>query len=123
MLRFLRTEPALIMGLVTTLLGLLMSAGIHLSTDKTGVIEAVVSAALGLIVAAATWPFAVGAVTGLIGAVGTLLLTFGVHHVSAGEVSAVNAFVVAILAVIMRMHITPVASLRAAPKLRAPAAM
>ena len=109
-MKLVKTEPALFVGLVQTALALLVSTGLHLTAAQAGSIEAAAAAALGLVVAASTRPFQVAALTGLISALGTLVTTFGLHHVTPGQVSAVNAFVVAILALILRSHLTPKAS-------------
>lgn len=110
-INLLKTEPALVAGLVQALLSLLIGAGIHLTVVQSGSILAVVSAASGLIVAIAVREVAAATLTGLLSAVGTLLLTFGVHHVTAGLITEVNALIVAAFALIVRMHLTPKAHL------------
>lgn len=108
---FLRSEPALILAFVQAGLSLLIGAGLHLTVTQAGSIEAAVAAAAGLVVAVSVKPFAVASLTGLIAAAGTLLITFGVQHVSAGLVSEVNAVVVAVLALLIRGNVTANANL------------
>ena len=64
--------------------------------------------------AASARPFAVSALTGLVSAVVTLLVAFGVHGIQPNPVVSVNAAIVAITALVLRGHITPVATTRAA---------
>jgi membrane-bound ClpP family serine protease len=101
-----KNEPALISGVVQSLLALLVGLGLHLTTDQTGAILAVVAAVLGLVAAAATRPFHVAALTGVVSAVIPLLLAFGVHA-STADISTVNAVIVAVFALLVRMHVSP----------------
>jgi hypothetical protein len=78
----------------------------------TGGIDPAAAALLGLLVAANTKPFAPAALTGLLTAVGTLLVALGVKHVSGGEVSAVNAVVAMVMANVLRAHVSPVSGRR-----------
>ncbi|MBO0813621.1 MAG: hypothetical protein J2P30_00480 [Actinobacteria bacterium] len=105
-----RTEPALILGAVQTILALIMGIGLNLSAGQAGAIEAVTSAVLALIVAVTVRPFPVPVLTGAVTAVVTLLVAFGVPHVSAGIVSSLNAAIVAVLTLVLRGHVTPAAS-------------
>jgi len=83
-----------------------------LSAGVTGGIDPAAAALLGLLVAANTKPFAPAALTGLLTAVGTLLVALGVKHVSGGEVSAVNAVVAIVMANVLRAHVSPVSGRR-----------
>lgn len=108
---FLRTEPALTAAFVQALLALLIGVGLNLTQHETGAIEAAVAAAVGLAVAVAVHKFSVAALTGFLAAIGTLLIAFGVPHVSSGLVSLVNGLVVAAFALVLRMNVTPKVSL------------
>jgi hypothetical protein len=58
--------------------------------------------------------------TGLLTAVGTLIMAFGVPHVTGGLVSAVNALLAIVLASLLREKVTPVAA-KGKPAPRPPA--
>ena len=59
-----------------------------------------------------TWGL-VAALTGLVAAVVTLLIAFGVPHVQPGVVATLNAAIIAVFALIVRIHVTPLATLHA----------
>ena len=114
MLRIIKTEPALLTGLLQTVLSLIVGLGAHLTAGQTGALLAATTAVLALVAAASTRPFHVAALTGALGAVITLLVAFGVRHVSVADIATVNAVVVALAALLLRLHVTPVASLKKA---------
>ena len=109
-----KTEPALVVGLAQAVLAVLAASGLHFTTDQSGAILGATTAVLGLITAASTRPFAVASLTGLLTALGTLALAYGAH-MPGGAVASVNALVVAFAALIVRGHVSPVASLRKPP--------
>lgn len=112
MLKYLvKFEPVLSAGTVSAALALVLAVGIHLSVGVTGAIEAVAAALLALITAAAVNKVTPVLWTGLVTAGGTLLIAFGVPHVSAGEVSAANAVLAIVLTSLLREKVTPTASL------------
>ena len=113
LLNLVKTEPAMITAAVQALIALVVSLGYSLSAGQTGAIVAVTTAVLALITAAAARPFQVSALTGLVSAVVTLLLAFGVHGIQPSFVSTFNAAIVAVLALVLRSHVTPVATLAA----------
>lgn len=49
-MNLLKSEPALVAGVVAAVLALVVSFGVHLSTEQVGAIMAVVSAVLAIIV-------------------------------------------------------------------------
>jgi hypothetical protein len=102
------SEPAAIAGVLQALISLVISWGLHLTPAQAGGIEAGASAVLALLVTASVRPFPVAALTGAMTTIGTLLMAFGVPHVTAGEVSAVNAVLASVLALVLRGHVTPV---------------
>lgn len=112
LLNLIRTEPALVTGVVQAVLALLSGTVLTLTAGQTGAILAVTTAVLALIAGAMARPFQVSALTGLVGSVVTLLVSFGVHGVQPGIVSTLNAAIVAIAALVVRLHVTPVATLR-----------
>lgn len=59
MLNRIRTEPALVAGLVQALLGLAVVFGVPLSPEQTGAVMAVTAAVLALVVRAKVTPVAV----------------------------------------------------------------
>ena len=108
--------PAMITAAVQAILGVIMAFGVHLTADETGAILAVTTALLALITAFSARPFAVSALTGFVSAVVTLLLAFGVHGIQPNLVASVNATIVAVSALVLRGHITPVTTLKAQAK-------
>lgn len=113
-IRIIKTEPALITGLVQAVLALVVATGAHLTTDQMGALLTATTAVLALVAAASTRPFQVASLTGALTAVGTALVAFGVHHISPGEIASVNAVVVALAALLLRGHVSPAASVREA---------
>jgi hypothetical protein len=106
-----KTEPALFLGIFQAVLALLSGTVLTWTAAETGAALAANSAALALIGAVATRPFQVSALTGFVAAIVTLLVSFGVPHVDPGIVATLNATIVAVAALIVRLHVTPVASL------------
>lgn len=111
-----KTEPALVTGVIQTVIALLAGTVVALSASQEAAILAVTTAILGLIAAAATRPFQVSALTALTGTIVTLLVGFGVPHVDPSIVATVNAAITAVASLIVRLHVTPVVLLpRPAP--------
>jgi hypothetical protein len=117
MKRLLSLEPVLSAGVIQAAIALVVALGFSLTAGQSGAIEAAAAAVAALITALSVRPFQVPALTGALTAVGTLLVAFGVPHVQPSLVSSFNAALVAILAIVLRGHVTPVASL---PKPTAP---
>ena len=114
LLNVIKTEPVMITGLVQAILALVVGLGFALTAGQTGALEAATSAVLALVAAVSVRPFPVAALTGAFTAVATALVAFGVPHVTTGEVSLLNTVVVAVLALALRGHVTPTATLRKA---------
>jgi hypothetical protein len=106
-MKLLKTEPALFLGVLQSALALAVGLGLHLTAGQTGSVEAATATVLALIAAVSVRPFPVAALTGVTGPLVTLLVAFGVHGVSPGIVSTVNAAIVAVLALVLRGHVTP----------------
>ena len=121
-LNIIKTEPAMITAIVQAILGVVVSFGFSLTAAETGSIMAVTTALLALVTALSARPVAVSAFTGLVSAIVTLLVAFGVHGIQPDMVASVNTAIVAISALVLRGHITPVATLRAAAGEKVPPA-
>lgn len=106
-----KTEPVLFTSAVQAVLALISGTVIHLSAAQSGAILAVTTAVLSLIAAASTRPFHVSTLTGFISAVVTLLVAFGIHGVQPGVVSSLNAALVGVVAIIVRLHVSPKAAI------------
>lgn len=104
------TEPAMIMTATQTALALITSLGLTLSAGKTGTVLAFTSAVLTAVPAFLARPVKVSGLTGLVSAGVTLLLAFGVHGIQPGLVATLNAAIVAVMAIVLRGHLTPVAN-------------
>ena len=111
-INLIKTEPALITAVVQAALSLIAATGLTLTAGQSGAILAVTTALLALITAAATRPFQVSALTGLLTAAFTLAIAFGVTGITPGFVAAANGAIVAIAALLVRVHVTPVASIQ-----------
>ena len=122
-LNVIKTEPAMITAVIQAILAVIVSFGFSLTAGETGAIVAVTSALLALVTALSARPFAVSALTGLVNAIVTLLVAFGVHNIQPDMVASVNAAIVAISALVLRSHITPVATLHAAARGKEPPAL
>lgn len=114
-INLIKTEPALFSGLAQAVIALAIGLGVHLTSAQEGSLLAVTTAVIGLVAAIATRPFQVSALTALTGALVTLLVAYGVHGVQPSIVATLNAAIVAIAALIVRLHVTPVASLPKRP--------
>lgn len=106
---WLKTELPLVSGGTQGLVALLITVG-GLSAKQAGVVEAAIAAVLAVVVAAGTKHFTAAGIAGAVQAIGVLLVTFKVAHVSAGTVSAADAFVAAILALLVKQHIIATAT-------------
>lgn len=103
------SEPALIVAVLQAVVALVVALGTALTAQQAGSIEAGAAALGALIVAISVHPFQVPALTGLLTAAGTVLIAFGVHHVSIETVSAVNLVITAVIAGYVRTQVSPVA--------------
>ena len=100
--------PALFSALAQTILALVIATGLtSLTTAQVGIIEAAVAAAAGLVVAVMVHQGAVPALTGLVNALITAGVAFGIPHISAGLTSSVDAFIVAIAAFFVHQSVSP----------------
>jgi hypothetical protein len=111
--RTIRNEPAMVTGLCQAALGIGVALGLHWTPGQAGALEASVAGVAAIIVAASTRPVEVPILTGGLTAILTCLVAFGVPHVTSATVSAVNVADVAVLAIVLRAHQTPVAPVTA----------
>lgn len=98
----------MVAGVLQAALGIGVALGWSLTPGKTGALEAAAAGAAAVIVAIATRPVVVPILTGGLSAILTCLVAFGVPHVTAVTVSEVNVAAVAVLAIVLRGHQTPV---------------
>jgi len=115
LINFLKAEPVLVTGALQAVLALLSATVVTWSAGETGAILAATTAALALVNAVAARKVSTAVVTGFTTAVVTLLVAFGVPGVSPGIVSVLNGAVTAVMALILRQNVTPVASLPRKP--------
>jgi len=102
-------EPALIIGVISAALSLLVTLSIGLTTDQAGAIVAVISGVFAALTAAFTRPIAPAAFTGLVTVTAALLSAF--HFGVAPEtVGAINTVVLAVLVLLTRSQVSPAAT-------------
>lgn len=105
-------EPALSVGALSAALSLIVALGIGgLTSEQAALIIAAITAVGGVVTALATRPIAPAAFTALVVAVADLLAGFH-FDVEPGMVAAVNGVVLAVLTLITRHQVTPVAGRR-----------
>jgi hypothetical protein len=98
-------EPAAVTGVIEALLALLLSFGLfNLTQDTVGVIMAVVTAAMGLLVAYATHQTVYSAVIGLAKSVLVLAVTFGLH-VTDNQTASLIAVVTLVAGLYLRQQV------------------
>jgi hypothetical protein len=107
MLKYLiRFEPLLSTSAVQTILALVVALGWKPSPGVTGAILAVAAAVLALIAAAQADTVTPALWTGLVTAALTLVVAFGVPHITTGFVSAFSAVLAIVLGAVMRGQTT-----------------
>jgi hypothetical protein len=99
-------EPALVLGVISATLSLLVTLGVGLTTDQAGGIVAVISGVFAVATAVLTRPIAPAAFTGLVTVTAALLSAF--HFGVAPEtVGAINTVVLAVLVLLTRGQVSP----------------
>lgn len=102
-----RREPALIIGVVSAALSLLVALNWHgLTSDQAALIVAAITAVGGLITALSTRPIAPAAFTAVITA-GVALLAGFHFNLDPATVATFNGLVLAVLTLITRHQVTP----------------
>lgn len=106
-MKILGREPALILQGLGALLSLAIALGLPLSTEQAGLAVAVVSAVFGAVAAAMARPVAPQAFIAVVGAVAALTASFG-FALSPELIGALNATIVAFLALLAREQVKPI---------------
>lgn len=105
-LRIFGREPAVVLGIVSASLSLLVTFNVGLSSEQAGALVAVISGVFAAITAAVTRPVTPSAFTGLVAVAVALLAAF--HYSVAPEtVGSLNALVVAVLVFLTRGQVSP----------------
>lgn len=113
-MRIFGREPTLILQAVSGLLAVFVTFGIpNLSAEQAGLIVAALAAVLGVANAVMTRPVTPAAFTAFVAAGAALLTSYGLH-LSQETVGAVQVAVVAVLALVTRVQVTPTADPRPA---------
>jgi hypothetical protein len=99
-------EPAVVLGIISAALSLLVTFNVGLSTEQAGAIVAVISGVFAAISAALTRPITPSAFTGLVTVAVALLAAFH-FDVAPETVGSLNALVVAVLVFITRGQVSP----------------
>lgn len=100
-------EPALVLGTVSAVLSLIVALNVGLSAEQAGLWVAVITAVFSAVTALAVRPVSPAVFTGVVVAVGDLLM--GYHfHVSPGVLSAVSALLLSVMTLLTRHQVTPV---------------
>jgi hypothetical protein len=106
-------EPALWLTLIQTVVALAVGLGLNVTGEQVGLINAAAGAVLSLVAAVAVRPFPVPLLMGAIQAVIALGVGFGLD-LEAAQVGLVNAAAAGLVGFILRMHVSPAESARAA---------
>jgi hypothetical protein len=108
-----KMEWSLVIAAITAVLNWLVGFGwSSLTAEQAGLIVALISALAGVVAALATRPIAPGAFTYAIGVGAALLGAYGLHFSQSAVATFSTAFV-AILAMLMRGQVAPVAAVKA----------
>jgi len=101
-------EPSLWISVIGSALSLVAGFGLDwLTADQAALVIVVLNAILGVVNALHVRPVSPAAFVYLVGAVATLVAAYGVN-VSQSMVGAVNATVLAVLALLLRGNVSPV---------------
>jgi hypothetical protein len=106
-----RTEWALVSGVIAAALQLVVGFGLPwLTNDEAAWINAVIAAVAAVVFGWKVRPVSPALFTGLVTAAAGLVAAYGLH-VGQGTVAAVNALVLAVVALIARGQVTPTSAL------------
>ncbi|MFG2412263.1 hypothetical protein [Streptomyces goshikiensis] len=108
-MKILNREPAVVIGVVSAVLSLIVTFNIGLTSLQAGATVAVISAGSAAVTAARTRPVAPAAFTGLITA-GVALLAAWHFQVAPATVGSLNAVVLAVLVFLTRGQVSPTPS-------------
>lgn len=102
-----RREPALLLNTIAAVLGLIVSFGPDwLSAGQAALIIAALNAGFGVLTAVLTRPIAPAAFTAFISSLAALGAAYGLEY-SQENVGALNALVLAVLALLTRAQVSP----------------
>jgi hypothetical protein len=105
-------EPTLILQAASALLAVLVTFGFSgLSAEQAGLIVAAISAGIGVANAVLVRPITPAAFTAFVGALAALVTSYGLD-LSQELVGTVQVAVVALLALVVRVQVSPVADPR-----------
>jgi small basic protein len=114
-------EPALVLSFVAAVLGVGTAAVVPgLTVGQVALIMAALNAVLGAVQAALTRPVAPTAFVTLVAALAALAGGYS-FHVSTTMLAAIDAVILTIPPLLVRLQVTPVAKLRAAARAGSPA--
>lgn len=103
-------EPSLWISLIGTILSLVAGFGMDwLTPEQAALVVVVLNAVLAAVNALAVRPVSPVAFTYLVGSVAALVAAYGIE-VSQSVVGSINAAVLALLGLLLRGNVTPVAS-------------
>ncbi|MBW1600908.1 hypothetical protein JJV70_02075 [Streptomyces sp. JJ66] len=105
-MRIFGREPALVIGVISAGLSLLVTFNVGLTSAQAGGMVALLSALGAAATAAVTRPVAPAAFTGVVAAGAALAAAFG-FEVAPETVGALNAAVLAVLALLTRGQVSP----------------
>lgn len=100
-------EPALILALIAAVLSFAGAAGLPVSSEQAALVVAAVNAVFGVVAALTTRPIAPTAFTALVTALAALAAGFGLH-IAPDTLGALNAVIIALLALQSRGQVAPV---------------
>jgi hypothetical protein len=104
-------EPALILAVISSGVGLLVTFNIGLTSDQAALWIAVITAVFAAATALLVRPVSPAVFSGVVTAAAALLV--GYHfHVNPDTVSSLNAVLTGIMMLIVRGHVSPVALVR-----------
>ena len=102
-----RLEPVLVLYLLNAALAVGLSFGLGLTKLQDAAAVTIATAGFGLYAAFRTRPMNVSVITATFAAGLTAAAAFGLH-LSVDRIGVLTAFVSAILAVVLRVHVSPV---------------
>jgi hypothetical protein len=102
------SEPVLLTTVISAALSLIVTLNVGLTSDQAGAATAFITAVGAVGAAVLARPVAPTAFSGLVAAGADLLAAFH-FHVAPGTVGAVNGLVLAVLMLVTRGHVSPVA--------------
>lgn len=102
-----RANPALFSGGAQVLLGLIVASGFHLTPLQSAIVQGAGGVLSAVVVAFLARPVAPSAYAGIVTAIGSLLIAYGVPHVTGPVVSMAAGLVAALVAFILHGHVSP----------------